>query len=80
MSKPIALHLGDDIRWNHGLYEDLKKFFHIERSHGMSREDFKDALRTKTFGDFVAMYRTFWNTGGEMGNWDDELMYIQPHL
>lgn len=27
------------------------------------------------FGDFVAIYRPFWNTGGEMGIWDDELMY-----
>jgi hypothetical protein len=22
----------------------------------------------------LAIYRPFWNTGGEMGNWDEELM------
>ncbi|KAL9081234.1 MAG: hypothetical protein Q9157_000209 [Trypethelium eluteriae] len=42
----------------------------------MPREEFKQALKNKEFGDFVAMYRPFWNTGGEMGNWDEELMYI----
>ena len=77
MSKPIVLYLGDDIRWNHDLYEELKTLFEIKRSYSIGREEFKDALRTQKFGDFVAMYRPFWNTGGEMGNWDDELMYIQ---
>lgn len=40
----------------------------------MNRDDFKRALEHKRFGDFAAIYRPFWNTGGEMGNWDDELM------
>jgi len=44
----------------------------------MSRPEFKQALQTKKFGDFVAMYRPFWNTGGEMGNWDDELISLLP--
>lgn len=44
----------------------------------MNRAEFKKALQEKKFGDFVAMYRPFWNTGGEMGNWDDELMYEVP--
>lgn len=42
----------------------------------MGREDFKKALQEKKWGDFVAMYRPFWNTGGEMGNWDLELMFV----
>jgi len=42
----------------------------------MKREDFKKALQEKKWGDFVAMYRPFWNTGGEMGNWDLELMFV----
>jgi hypothetical protein len=75
-SNPIVLHLGDDIKWNHDLYKKLEEKFTIKRSHSMNREDFKNALKTKQFGDFVAIYRPFWNTGGEMGNWDDELMYV----
>jgi len=74
MAKPIVLHLGDDIRWNHDLYSTLQEHFEIKRSYSMSRTEFKQALKESKFGDFVAMYRPFWNTGGEMGNWDDELM------
>lgn len=73
-TKPTILHLGDDIRWNHELYKELGSKFHIERSYSMGREEFKTALREKRWGDFVGMYRPFWNTGGEMGNWDEELM------
>jgi hypothetical protein len=75
-SKPTVLHLGDDIRWNHELYVELGKQFNILRSHSMGREEFKKALQEKKWGDFVAMYRPFWNTGGEMGNWDLELMFV----
>lgn len=74
LPKPIILHLGDDIRWNHDLYAELTKKFRIERSYSMGREEFKQALKEKKWGDFVGMYRPFWNTGGEMGNWDAELM------
>lgn len=44
----------------------------------MAREDFKKALQEKRWGDFVGMYRPFWNTGGEMGNWDTELISLLP--
>lgn len=44
----------------------------------MGREEFKKALREKRWGDFVGMYRPFWNTGGEMGNWDEELIALLP--
>jgi hypothetical protein len=74
--RPIVLHLGDDIKWNHELYYELQSRFQIARSYSMTREEFKHALHTNEFGDFVAMYRPFWATGGEMGNWDDELMYV----
>jgi hypothetical protein len=73
-SKPTILHLGDDIRWNHELYAKLQAKFNIIRTYSMNRSDFKQALQEKRWGDFVGMYRPFWNTGGEMGNWDDELM------
>jgi hypothetical protein len=77
MTKPILLHLGNDVRWNHALYKKLEERFDIKRSHSMNRTDFKAALEAKQFGDFVAMYRPFWSTGGEMGNWDEELMYAR---
>jgi hypothetical protein len=74
MAKPILLHLGDDIRWNHDLYEQMKNKFNIMRTYSMNRKDFKRALQDRRFGDIAAIYRPFWNTGGEMGVWDDELM------
>jgi hypothetical protein len=73
-SKPTILHLGDDIRWNHELYTELGQKFHIERTYSIGREGFKKALQEKRWGDFWGMYRPFWNTGGEMGDWDEELM------
>lgn len=78
MGKPIVLQLGDDIRWNHELYTNFKDRFEIRRSYSMSRPKFIRALKEKKFGDFSAMYRPFWNTGGEMGNWDEELISLLP--
>ena len=78
MPKPIVLHLGDDIRWNHELYAKFQDAFEIRRSYSMNREQFKRALKERTFGDFFAIYRPFWNTGGEMGNWDEELISLLP--
>ncbi|KAI0114412.1 D-isomer specific 2-hydroxyacid dehydrogenase [Nemania sp. FL0031] len=78
MGKPIVLHLGDDIRWNHDAYTRFQSKFDVRRSYSMNRDDFKTALQSKEFGDFVAIYRPFWNTGGEMGNWDEELISLLP--
>jgi hypothetical protein len=75
MSKPIVLHCGNDVKWNHGLYKKLSEVFEIKRSYSMSRQEFIEALKTKKFGDFYAIYRPFYDTGGEMGRWDAELMY-----
>jgi hypothetical protein len=69
------LHLGDDVKWNRELYAKLQSRFNIMRSYSMNRDEFKLALQHNRFGDFVAIYRPFWNTGGEMGRWDEELMY-----
>ncbi|KAF7572734.1 LdhA, Lactate dehydrogenase and related dehydrogenase [Pyrenophora tritici-repentis] len=77
-SKPTILHLGEDIRWNHELYEELKREFNIVRTYSMNRSEFKKALAEKQWGDFVGMYRPFWNTGGEMGNWNEELISLLP--
>ncbi|KAJ5172367.1 D-isomer specific 2-hydroxyacid dehydrogenase NAD-binding [Penicillium capsulatum] len=78
MGKPIVLQLGDDIRWNHELYAQFQDRFEIKRSYSMSRPEFIRALKDKQFGDFFAIYRPFWNTGGEMGNWDEELISLLP--
>ncbi|RBR09641.1 uncharacterized protein FIESC28_09753 [Fusarium coffeatum] len=78
MTKPIVLQLGDDIKWNHDLYKTFTSSFEIKRSHSMSRPEFIQALKSKSFGDFFAIYRPFWNTGGEMGNWDEELVSLLP--
>lgn len=74
MSKPNLLHCGDDILWNHDLYSKLQERFNIVRSYSMNREEFINALKTKQFGDFEAIYRPAWKTGGEMGQWDDGIM------
>jgi hypothetical protein len=79
ISKPILLHCGDDIKWNHELYAKIREKFEIVRSHSMKRDEFIQALQQRKFGDFVAIYRPFWNTGGEMGKWNEELMYLIPH-
>jgi len=78
MSKPIILHLGDDIKWNHSLYAKVLDKFEIRRSYSMPRAEFIAALKAREFGDFVGLFRPFWNTGGEMGNWDDELISLLP--
>ncbi|KAJ5894469.1 D-isomer specific 2-hydroxyacid dehydrogenase NAD-binding [Penicillium taxi] len=78
MTKPIVLHLGDDIRWNHELYSKLNDQFEIQRAYSMSRPEFVRALKERKFGDFFAIYRPFWNTGGEMGNWNEELISLLP--
>lgn len=76
MPNPPLLHLGDPIRWNHDLYARLSSRFDVRRSGGMPRAEFAAALRRGQFGEFVAVYRPFWSTGGEMGDWDEELMYV----
>lgn len=78
MGKPIVLHLGDDIRWGHELYSQFQDTFDVRRSYSMSRPEFIRALKERQFGDFFAIYRPFWNTGGEMGNWDEELASLLP--
>lgn len=76
MGKPILLHCGNDIRWNHDLYAKLSQTFDIVRSYSMSRQEFIEALKSKKFGDFYAIYRPFWGTGGEMSPWNKELMLV----
>ena len=74
MSKPIVLHCGEDVKWNHGLYKHMQDIFEIRRSYSMPRAEFKAALENNTFADFFAIYRPFYQTGGEMVPWDADLI------
>jgi hypothetical protein len=78
--KPSILHLGDPPRWHADLYKKLETHFTIIRPSAEERERpaFLQALREKRWGNFVAIMRPFWNTGGEMGRTDRELISLLP--
>ncbi|KAJ5713317.1 uncharacterized protein N7483_010498 [Penicillium malachiteum] len=78
--KPIILHLGDPIEFNKDLYAEIAEQFTIIRPslEERQRDAFLTALREKKWGNFQAIIRPFWNTGGEMGRWDAELIPLLP--
>lgn len=78
--KPIVLHIGDPIKWNLDLYEQLSKDFTIIRPsiEERQRDEFMKGLKENRWGNFSAIFRPFWNTGGEMGRWDSELIPLVP--
>lgn len=78
--KPIVLHIGDPIKYNHDLYKELEQKFTVIRPSAEERQraQFLEALRQKKWGDFHAIMRPFWVTGGEMGRWDRELIPLLP--
>lgn len=76
-SEPFTvLHIGDDIKYNPDLYKDFsKKFTTIQPSlEERQRDNFIAALKEKRWGDFHAVFRPFWNSGGEMGRWDQGML------
>lgn len=79
-AKPIVLHIGDPIKYNPELYEQFALKFTVVRpsTEERSRDAFLKALREKKWGDFQAVFRPFWNTGGEMGRWDAEIISLLP--
>ena len=79
-AKPIVLHIGDAVKHNHDVYERFASEFTVIRpsAEERQREPFLQALRDRKWGDFVAVFRPFWNTGGEMGRWDKELIPLLP--
>ncbi len=79
-SKPVVLHLGDPVKYNTELYDHLDSQFDIinPSASDLERPAFLNHLRNKEWGDFVAIMRPFWNTGGEMGRWDRELVNLLP--
>jgi hypothetical protein len=79
-SKPIVLHIGDPVKWNTDFYAKFSKDFTVIRPSAEERQrnEFMKGLREKRWGDFAAIFRPFWNTGGEMGRWDKELIPLIP--
>lgn len=77
--KFVVLHIGDDIEYNSEVYAEFaKKFKIIQPSlEERQRDAFITALKEHRWGDFHAVFRPFWNSGGEMGRWDKDLV---PHL
>ncbi|KAL8938698.1 MAG: hypothetical protein Q9216_003758 [Gyalolechia sp. 2 TL-2023] len=74
------LFLGDDITHNPEIYERLTSQFDIIQpplAH-LQRQPFMQHLKDKTWGDFQAIMRPSWHTGGEMGRWDRELIELLP--
>lgn len=78
--KAIVLHIGDPIRYNPDSYKAFAGAFDIVRPSLLERQrpEFIKALREGRWGDFSAIFRPFWGTGGEMGKWDSELIDLLP--
>ena len=78
--KPRVLHIGDNIKYNHDIYQRFASEFELIQPTAAERqrEEFKRALKERRWGDFDAIFRPFWNTGGEMGRWDTELISLLP--
>lgn len=79
-SKPVVLHIGDPVKWNKDYYAKFSEDFTVVRPslEERQRDEFIKGLREKRWGDFAAIFRPFWNTGGEMGRWDEELIPLIP--
>ncbi|KAH9909585.1 hypothetical protein F4778DRAFT_5136 [Xylariomycetidae sp. FL2044] len=79
-SKPVVLHIGDPIRYNPETYAEFATQFEVVRpaTGERQRDEFVRALRERRWGDFAAVFRPFWATGGEMGQWDAELIGLLP--
>ncbi|CZT43164.1 related to D-mandelate dehydrogenase [Rhynchosporium secalis] len=78
--KLIVLHIGDPVKWNTDLFSTFSKDFTVVRPslEERHRDEFMKGLKEKRWGDFSAIFRPFWNTGGEMGRWDKDLLPLVP--
>ncbi|KAF4458601.1 D-mandelate dehydrogenase [Fusarium albosuccineum] len=79
-SKPRVLHIGDPIKYNPETYIRFVTQCEVVRPSAEERQrpEFIKALKERRWGDFQAIFRPFWGTGGEMGNWDAELISLLP--
>ncbi|KAM5344735.1 hypothetical protein ACJ41O_010597 [Fusarium nematophilum] len=75
-----VLHIGDPIKYNPDTYERFSAQFEVVRPSAGERQraEFVKALKEHRWGDFHAIFRPFWGTGGEMGTWDAELVGLLP--
>jgi hypothetical protein len=78
--RPIVLHIGDPIQYNPATYAEFSQVFEVIRPSTAERDrsEFIRALKERRWGDFSAIFRPFWGTGGEMGQWDAELVDLLP--
>ncbi|KAK1762189.1 D-isomer specific 2-hydroxyacid dehydrogenase [Phialemonium atrogriseum] len=78
--RPVVLHIGDPVKYNPETYAAFSAAFEVVRPAAAERErgEFARALRERRWGDFHAIFRPFWGTGGEMGRWDAELIDLLP--
>ncbi|KAH9899073.1 hypothetical protein F4778DRAFT_771647 [Xylariomycetidae sp. FL2044] len=79
-TKPIVLHIGDPVAHNLDVWERFSSEFTIISPpvEERQREPFLQALRERKWADFEAVFRPYWNSGGEMGRWDRELIPLLP--
>ena len=78
--RPSILHLGDEIIYNPEVYNRLESHFNIIRPApaDLERSAFIRHLGEGTWGDFSAIMKPFWSTGGQMHPWDKELINLLP--
>ncbi|KAK0619503.1 hypothetical protein B0T14DRAFT_566347 [Immersiella caudata] len=80
-ARPIVLHIGDPIKYNLDTHAEFSKVFEVVRltTHERERSALIQALKEGQWGDFSAIFRPFWGSGGEMGRWDAELIDLLPN-
>jgi hypothetical protein len=68
------------VRYNPDTYLSLVTQCEVIRPSAAEREraEFTKALRERRWGDFHAIFRPFWGSGGEMGLWDKEMIDLLP--
>jgi lactate dehydrogenase-like 2-hydroxyacid dehydrogenase len=78
--RPKVLHIGDPVCYNLETFAAFSWQFEVIRPEAAEREraEFIKALKERRWGDFHAVFRPFWGTGGEMGKWDAELVDLLP--
>ncbi|KAI4092245.1 MAG: hypothetical protein LQ344_003603 [Seirophora lacunosa] len=80
-TRPRILFLGDGIQYSPDIYKRLQSHFDFVHptKDDRHRPAFLHHLREGTWGDFQAIMRPSWHSGGEMGKWDEELIGLLPH-
>lgn len=78
--KPVVLHIGDPILYDEAIYARFCELYTVIRpsTEERQRPEFIKALKENRWGDFNAIFRPYWSTGGEMGKWDAELISCLP--